>query len=95
MKNIKIRRMTDGNNIDNGEQGMSEGISAKAYRERISTSLFLAGKKLSIPGVQVSFWDPVKKEVQPEVLSMADCIVHLAGANIGEKRWTKSKNRSS
>jgi uncharacterized protein len=34
-------------------------------------------------------WDPEKRFIDPEVFEGIDYIIHLAGANIGEKRWTK------
>jgi uncharacterized protein (TIGR01777 family) len=33
-------------------------------------------------------WDPEKSMIDPEVFEAIDFIIHLAGANIGEKRWT-------
>lgn len=35
-------------------------------------------------------WDPGKGEIDPEVIKNADHIINLAGANVGEKRWTES-----
>ena len=37
------------------------------------------------------FWDPDKEEIDDEAISSADYIIHLAGVNIGEKRWTKRR----
>jgi uncharacterized protein len=33
-------------------------------------------------------WDPEKEMIDRETLVGIDFIIHLAGANIGEKRWT-------
>jgi uncharacterized protein len=33
-------------------------------------------------------WDPSKGKIDPNALEGVDYIIHLAGANIGEKRWT-------
>jgi len=41
--------------------------------------------------VRVHRWDPVKGILNPVVLNNVDYIVHLAGANIGERRWTKAR----
>ena len=43
--------------------------------------------------VRVYRWDPEKKIIDPEVFDGVDYIVHLAGANIGEKRWTKKRKK--
>ena len=41
--------------------------------------------------VKVFFWNPGKGMIDPEVFEGIDIIVHLAGANIGEKRWTSKR----
>lgn len=41
--------------------------------------------------VRVYRWDPEKRILDPAILSGVDYIIHLAGANIGEKRWTKKR----
>lgn len=44
------------------------------------------------PGQPVSFyWDPSKREIETEALSSATYLIHLAGENIGKKRWTKKR----
>lgn len=35
------------------------------------------------------FWDPIKGEIDLEPLRGVEAIIHLAGANVGDKRWTK------
>ena len=41
--------------------------------------------------VRVFRWDPEKRIIDPVVFEGIDYIIHLAGANIGEKRWTKKR----
>lgn len=41
-----------------------------------------------IQGLSYSVWDVAKGEIDTEVICSADCIIHLAGANIADKRWT-------
>jgi len=41
--------------------------------------------------VRVFRWDPGKKIIDPVIFEGIDYIIHLAGANIGEKRWTKKR----
>ncbi|MCF6268274.1 MAG: TIGR01777 family oxidoreductase [Melioribacteraceae bacterium] len=45
-------------------------------------------KKGTIP---TYIWDLEKKEIEKEAINRADCIINLAGANIGEKRWTDKR----
>jgi len=39
------------------------------------------------------YWDPDNNEMDPEAVDAADYIIHLAGANIGEKRWTPKRKQ--
>jgi uncharacterized protein (TIGR01777 family) len=41
--------------------------------------------------VRVYRWDPVREIIDPLIFEGIDYIVHLAGANIGEKRWTQKR----
>jgi uncharacterized protein (TIGR01777 family) len=41
--------------------------------------------------VKVFRWDPEKKYIDPAVFEGVSLIVNLAGANIGERRWTKKR----
>jgi uncharacterized protein len=45
------------------------------------------------PYIQTYFWDPDKNEIENEALETADYIIHLAGANIGIKRWTAKRKK--
>ena len=38
-------------------------------------------------------WDAGKKTIEKEIFETADYIVHLAGANIGDKRWTAKRRQ--
>lgn len=35
------------------------------------------------------FWDPAKSEIDVDALAGVDAVIHLAGAGVGDKRWTK------
>ncbi len=50
-------------------------------------------RRPSRPGTDEIFWDPARGELAPESLSGVDAVVHLAGENIGEGRWTRDKKR--
>jgi uncharacterized protein (TIGR01777 family) len=38
-------------------------------------------------------WDLNKNEIEDEAVATADYIIHLAGSNIGSKRWTSKRKR--
>jgi uncharacterized protein (TIGR01777 family) len=46
------------------------------------------------PGrVKVHVWTPEKEVLDPVVFTGIDYVIHLAGANIGSKRWTEQRKR--
>ncbi len=45
------------------------------------------------PGDKKVFWDPAAGRLNPDDLAGIDTIIHLAGENIGEGRWTPAKKR--
>jgi uncharacterized protein (TIGR01777 family) len=53
----------------------------------------LSRKAIKDGKVKSSVWDPEKRSIDPEALNGMDYIVHLAGANIGEKRWTEKRKK--
>ncbi|MEV5739751.1 TIGR01777 family oxidoreductase [Microbispora rosea] len=44
-------------------------------------------------GPDESFWDPEGDVLDPGALEGADAVVHLAGAGIGERRWSEAYKR--
>lgn len=51
----------------------------------------LSRKQDQFGKVRVFRWDPEKMYIDPVVFDETDYIIHLAGANIGEKRWSKKR----
>ena len=44
-------------------------------------------------GAEYSNWDPENEKIDPGVVSRADVIVHLAGAGVAEKRWSRKRKQ--
>jgi uncharacterized protein len=42
------------------------------------------------PGTGEVGWDPARRQLDPAALSGVDAVIHLAGAGIGDRRWTES-----
>jgi len=42
------------------------------------------------PSKSIYHWDPAKGVIDTQALHQIDIVIHLAGANVGSKRWTKS-----
>lgn len=49
--------------------------------------------KRSAPGIELAEWDVKKGSIDREAIARATCIVHLAGANVAEKRWSESRKQ--
>jgi uncharacterized protein len=43
--------------------------------------------------VRYALWDTNKGTIDTDAISQADFIIHLAGANVGEKRWTDQRKK--
>lgn len=43
--------------------------------------------------IKTYLWDPAKHSIDPESVNSCDYIVHLAGLNIGAKRWTRKRKK--
>jgi hypothetical protein len=43
--------------------------------------------------IQTYFWDYNKNEIDKDAINTSDYIIHLAGANLGERRWTSKRKR--
>ena len=55
--------------------------------------IHLSRKQNQFGRVRVFRWDPEKEIIDPVIFDGVDYIIHLAGANIGEKRWTKKRKK--
>ncbi|ACT95361.1 TIGR01777 family oxidoreductase [Dyadobacter fermentans] len=54
---------------------------------------FLSRKKATIPSVQVFEWDISKGYIEEGALDNVHFLVHLAGTNVGEGRWTEERKK--
>lgn len=43
--------------------------------------------------ISYSKWNVEKKEIDKDAIASADYIIHLAGANVAEKRWTNKRKK--
>lgn len=40
-----------------------------------------------------ALWDIASQRIEAEAIAKADHLIHLAGANVGEKRWTRKRKK--
>jgi uncharacterized protein (TIGR01777 family) len=64
-------------------------LLAKGYR----VVIFTRKDRPSNGNLVYAEWDPAKHKIDPRAIGEIDHIIHLAGANVGEKRWTKKRKR--
>lgn len=61
-------------------------LTEKGYRIAV-----LSRKSIPDAKYPVYYWNVQKGIIEQEAFNDVDCIIHLAGANIGEKRWSKNR----
>jgi uncharacterized protein len=76
-----------------GGTGLIGKHLCRVLKERGYKVALLSRSRISDPDIQTYFWDVEKKEIDPEAIKTADCIIHLAGVNLGEKRWTAEQKK--
>lgn len=69
---------------------LTKALVAKGYDVII---LSRSEKKSSQQNISYAAWDVNGQTIDEEAIKKADYIVHLAGANVGEKRWTSKRKR--
>jgi uncharacterized protein (TIGR01777 family) len=62
-------------------------------KEKGYNVVLLSRSQRPIPGVQVSRWSPLEGQIDPDVVENTYAVIHLAGANLAEKRWTSERKR--
>ena len=67
---------------------LSVKLRSKGYRVAILSRT--TKKNADIPHY---YWDIPQKMIEKEAIETADYIIHLAGANIGDKRWSKQRRK--
>lgn len=73
-----------------GGSGLVGKKLSQALKERGHEVAILSRKK-EISAYNVYVWNIEKNEIDQKALENSDCIIHLAGANIGEKAWDKKQ----
>lgn len=50
-------------------------------------------REIPDPGISYANWNVEAGEIDTEAIAKADYVIHLAGANVAEKRWTKKRKK--
>jgi uncharacterized protein (TIGR01777 family) len=73
-------------------QALTDALLRKNYRVIILTRKALPWPNQS-PLLHIAKWDVNKQEIDKNAVGQADYIIHLAGASLSEKRWTKKRKQ--
>ena len=76
--------------IAGGAGLIGTNLSGK-LKEKGYNVLLLSRKSKRGNSYSVYSWNPEKSEIENEAIKRADYIINLAGAGIGDKRWTKKR----
>jgi uncharacterized protein (TIGR01777 family) len=71
------------------------GTALTAMLSREGYKVVILTRKPSAPKENVSYaaWDIEKQTIDKSAIEQADHIIHLAGANVADKRWTKKRKK--
>jgi uncharacterized protein len=72
-------------------KALTKALLDKGYGVTILTRKKPAGTPDQ--GISYAEWDIKNQTIEQDAIAKADHIIHLAGANVGEKRWTKIRKR--
>ena len=72
-------------------QHLTRQLISKGYRVIILTRHLPEEKPFA--DVSYALWDVQKQTIDTQAIQQADYIIHLSGANVAEKRWTKKRKQ--
>ena len=78
--------------VVSGSSGLIGAAVAKALRARGDEVTPLVRRSPG-PGSGEARWDPAVGSIDAGALEGADAVIHLAGAGIGDKRWSTARRR--
>lgn len=76
-----------------GGTGLIGNDLSKSLQERGYEVAILSRARSKEEEILTFSWDIDKSEIDQEAIAFADYIIHLSGANIGEKRWTPKRKQ--
>jgi TIGR01777 family protein len=76
-----------------GGTGLIGSYLSRFLKEKGYTVALLSRSGKHSEEFPVYFWDIDKQIIDPKAITSADYIIHLAGENIGAKRWTEERKK--
>ncbi len=81
------------NILISGGTGLVGKHLSKKLKEKGYSVAILSRTSKKDTDIPTYSWDIEKKQIDKEAIETADCIIHLAGASIAEKRWTAKRKQ--
>ncbi len=69
-------------------QGLCEALFERGYSVKL-----LGRTKKDLPNLKTYVWDPSKSNIDLDAFEGTDYVINLAGANVGEGRWTERRKK--
>jgi len=79
--------------ISGGTGMIGRALTAELQRKGYEVIILTRGKAKKRGALRHAHWDPEKGLIDAEAIRAADHIVHLAGANVADGRWTAQRKR--
>jgi uncharacterized protein (TIGR01777 family) len=76
-----------------GATGMIGKKLISALYEKGHSIAVLARKSKPVKHAKVYLWDVYKGHIDPACIQGVDTVIHLAGENVAEKKWTKERKQ--
>jgi uncharacterized protein (TIGR01777 family) len=80
--------------ISGGTGFIGKRLTAMLIENNFSVSILSRSQKQNTADVFYYQWDVSKQTIDEESVLKADFVIHLAGENIAEKRWTKERKEA-
>ena len=72
---------------------IGRALARLLLEKKFDVIILSRNSKKQIEGAKTAIWNVKKQQIDTDAIRQADYIVHLAGANVGEKRWTKRRKK--
>lgn len=77
--------------ITGGTGTIGTALSSFLLKQNYRVIILTREKRENINGLEYAQWNIEKNEIDKKAISSADAIIHLAGAGIADKRWSRKR----
>jgi uncharacterized protein (TIGR01777 family) len=79
--------------VISGGTGLIGKYLSRKLQDKGYTVAHLSRMEKQDPAIHTYYWDVSGSKIEKEAIETADYVIHLAGAGIGEKRWTTKRRK--